>query len=84
MKIMDNNGARWRVCGEAMHTPVVGHRASLPQEGEAARRELMRRSGFHRNRSCRPVPLPSRGVAYQEATPVEGVPTEGSPIGSSR
>ena len=44
----------------------------------------MRQSGFRRNRSCRPVSLPSRGVAYREATLVEGVPTEGSPIGSSQ
>ena len=72
--------SRWRVCGKAMRTPAVGPRASLLQEGEVAQRELMRRSGFRRNWSCWPVLLPSRGVAYQEATPVEGVPTEGPPI----
>ena len=74
-----NNGAKWWVCREATRTPVVRPRASIPKEGEAAQRELTRRSGFRRNRSCRPVSLPSRGVAYRVVAPVEGVPTEGSP-----
>ena len=85
MRIMDNNGARWRACSKAMRTPVVGPRASLPQEGEVAQRELMRRSGFHRNQSCRPVSLPSHGVAYRVVAPVDGIPTEGSlPVASGR
>ena len=45
----------------------------------------MRRSGFRRNRSCRPVSLPSRGVAYRVVAPVDGIATEGSlPVASGR
>ena len=55
------------------------------RKGEAARRELMRRCGYCRNRSCRPVSLPSRGVAYRVVVPVDGIPTEGSlPVASGR
>ena len=39
MKII---GARGKALGEVEGTPSVAPRASLPQEGEAARRELMR------------------------------------------
>ena len=39
MKII---GARGKALGEVVCTPSTGPRASLPQEGEAARRELMR------------------------------------------
>ena len=79
------NGVRWRVRGEIARPTSAGPRASLPQEGEAAQRELMRRSGFRRNRSCRPVSLPSRGVAYRVVAPVDGIPTEGSlPVAPGR
>ena len=55
------------------------------RKGEAAQRELMRRCGYRRNRSCRPVSLPSRGVAYRVVVPVDGIPTEGSlPVASGR
>ena len=39
MKII---GARGKALGEVVRTPSVASHASLPQEGEAARRELMR------------------------------------------
>ena len=39
MKII---GARGKVLGEVVHTPSVVPRASLPQEGKAAQRELRR------------------------------------------
>ena len=35
-------GARGKALGEVVRTPSVAPRASLPQEGEAAQRELMR------------------------------------------
>ena len=82
---MDNNGAKWRALGEVVRTPSVGPRASLPQEGEVTQRELMRWSGFHRNRSYRPMLLPSCGVAYRVVGLVDGIPTEGSlPVAFSR
>ena len=39
MKII---GARGKALGEVVRTPSVAPRASLPQEGEVTRRELMR------------------------------------------
>ena len=43
MKII---GARGKALGEVVHTPSAGPHANLPQEGEAARRELMRMEWF--------------------------------------
>ena len=78
MKIMDNNGARCRVCGEATPTPTARPRASLPQE---------RRSGTKRTDEDG-VASVETGLAgrcrYRVAVwpterlaPVEGIPTEG-------
>ena len=43
MKII---GARGKALSEVVRTPRAGPRASLPQEGEAAQRELMRTEWF--------------------------------------
>ena len=39
-------GARGKGLGEVVRTPSAGPHVSLPQEGEAARRELMRTEWF--------------------------------------
>ena len=88
MKII---GARGKALGEVVCTPNAAPRASLPQEDEAARRELMRTEWL----PSKPV-LPAgaateswcglprgylgrgcsyRGFTYRELR-VEGVPTE--------
>ena len=73
MKII---GARGKALGEVVRTPSVAPRASLPQEGEAARRELMRTewlplkpvlpaSAATESQCVLPSGSPGRGCSYQ-------------------
>ena len=69
MKII---GARGKALGEVVRTPSAGPRASLPQEGKAAQRELMRMERL----PSKPVLLASTATESQCGLP-SGYPSSG-------
>ena len=81
MKII---GARGKALGEVVCTPSVAPHASLPQEGEAARRELMRTEWLPSKLALPAGAATESRCGLLSDSPVEGVPTEGSSIRSSR
>ena len=80
---MKRIGTKGKVLGEVLWTPNVGPRASLSYEGKAVQRELMRVEWLL-SKSVLPVSTTTESwSSLPRGSPVEGVPTEGWPIGSS-